>query len=1428
MDDENSGITQHEPSTDANSMPKGGGPFQRGKKASVKIKNGIKDGIGRAINELWKRLTIKQKLIVVAIIVIIVIIILAAALLMSMISETTNVASDNVDKFIASYDKLDKESKELFDDKSSLILLKLSDVNNIYKQFVADNKGGSETQTLMQYEIGNNDVKETDIDKRIINIDDKLPLYKHILMTEKYNFNLIKWQKFSHNNNTAGDLKVKFVEDKEKGLKYPDDTKFEDGSTNPSPMKLEKFIDLTLPYLQTWYIPLAMSNASIVSGTEKDSSRSPQFSYNIIKEAYSNVVVNWYELKEHTLNTKYYTYDKVKKHDNLYGLEVIKRTYGDGSVQYSYRTNHLSKVSVEDERISYDTSTDSGLAGGNKNPMKEEYVGESDKYKSTFYLKEADTFDAKIINNFNYKVFLESDVKNRTNANSMSSSESPYAISADNINNRADAALERINVGQDGTVSIGYADYTPELVSSYVEDDPTRSTENITVYNINVKLGDYYEYENEKQHNVTRVWKDTLDQTKSETSDYTIDDLLIYNQSKDRKETVTGSQLCGDNYSSSVISGSGNGDMAKEAISLVEKLGNHKVEYESPRDAGNGFSSDCYVCSTFVSEVIYNVTNHRLNFSDTNNVEEQGKAFYNNKEDFDLIYYRTGVTGSSPDFSGAVNMNKQLTEILQPGDIVGTYSDSATFQHIMIYIGDGKYANMSDPDSDVCIQERGYDCSIKYVFRLKSSNTENNSTSTNKTNNSNNTNTKSNNKTNEDAKKEIKDMKTNTTKATYKSTIAPSQPSITGYESTYTSGTTGRMFREYKQNIDGWDSKFPISHLPATNKGWTGECGTVSIIILGSGYSEKANFADITKKMEESGGGTQIEPWIKDYTGQSITWNHSYSPNDIINKLSNGCVAMLHSTSSLVSSSGTHYMAILDISEDKSKVYLSNPWMGSDYQGWITFDQLSNIFESIAFLSNDGSIVTYSDDGTSASGSDSTCTGTESGKYYTQLKKTDGLNRIDFMNSNPEIFHRYIREGGEYLKYVGYARAKLNLSYWNLKNTFNKVYEKHGGSLPWAYGKTLGFDNIYGASKGAKKTNGGGRFTWPVPEYVQAGAKMWDQITSTFGNRTHPKTGQPGTMHNGIDIAHATTPDAKIVAAAGGTVMKASDSGDGYGNCVIIQHSDNYYTLYGHMAPGSLLVKVGDKVNAGQQIGTMGTTGVSTGNHLHFEVTKIEGEFSMSAYYSSTRLDPCDFFNEDCSPIGGGASVGDNLTDYIWGWEGGSIEFLRECGYLVDNDQNFVIFIDTWNHTTRAVGIGLDLDAGGFAADFERMGYSTAVGAKLPREAVEKVFNEFVSSRSEEIISKTSGLNLKQCQIDALVSRSYHLGFEGAYYYNGMSFNEAYQKWWKDSDFGTEVNYNHPLYTNFMFQLAGDFADRRESEWKLFQTGVYDRSFFNN
>ncbi|SBT47456.1 M23 family metallopeptidase [Micromonospora auratinigra] len=101
------------------------------------------------------------------------------------------------------------------------------------------------------------------------------------------------------------------------------------------------------------------------------------------------------------------------------------------------------------------------------------------------------------------------------------------------------------------------------------------------------------------------------------------------------------------------------------------------------------------------------------------------------------------------------------------------------------------------------------------------------------------------------------------------------------------------------------------------------------------------------------------------------------------------------------------------------------------------------------------------------------------------------------------------------------------------------------------------------------------------------------EITSCFGPRW-------GTQHAGIDFAMpAGTP---IHAAFAGTVVKAGDAGDGYGNSVFIDHGNGYLTHYAHQS--SLKVSVGDKVSAGEVIGYEGATGDATGPHLHFEVHK--------------------------------------------------------------------------------------------------------------------------------------------------------------------------------------------------------------------------------
>jgi murein DD-endopeptidase MepM/ murein hydrolase activator NlpD len=108
-------------------------------------------------------------------------------------------------------------------------------------------------------------------------------------------------------------------------------------------------------------------------------------------------------------------------------------------------------------------------------------------------------------------------------------------------------------------------------------------------------------------------------------------------------------------------------------------------------------------------------------------------------------------------------------------------------------------------------------------------------------------------------------------------------------------------------------------------------------------------------------------------------------------------------------------------------------------------------------------------------------------------------------------------------------------------------------------------------------------------------------FTSGFGFRYDPfHVG--GAMHAGVDMAGAL--GSPIYAAASGVVLKAGVQG-GYGNCVEIDHGRGMTTRYGHLA--SIDVREGQKLNQGDVLGGMGSTGRSTGTHLHFEV-RVDGQ----------------------------------------------------------------------------------------------------------------------------------------------------------------------------------------------------------------------------
>jgi murein DD-endopeptidase MepM/ murein hydrolase activator NlpD len=193
------------------------------------------------------------------------------------------------------------------------------------------------------------------------------------------------------------------------------------------------------------------------------------------------------------------------------------------------------------------------------------------------------------------------------------------------------------------------------------------------------------------------------------------------------------------------------------------------------------------------------------------------------------------------------------------------------------------------------------------------------------------------------------------------------------------------------------------------------------------------------------------------------------------------------------------------------------------------------------------------------------------------------------------------RQGREYVAILG--RAIQLADGLSVDDKFDLIVERlAGGKL----GQLLyvGLDRVARSDVELLKWTDGKNVIWVNADGVggedssRIGLPVHGRLTSGFGERFHPILGYVR-FHDGVDLAApAGTP---IVAAADGRVMGAGWRG-GYGQEVQIAHADGLETLYGHMS--RIATHAGEFVRKGEVIGYVGSTGLSTGPHLHFEVTR--------------------------------------------------------------------------------------------------------------------------------------------------------------------------------------------------------------------------------
>lgn len=154
-------------------------------------------------------------------------------------------------------------------------------------------------------------------------------------------------------------------------------------------------------------------------------------------------------------------------------------------------------------------------------------------------------------------------------------------------------------------------------------------------------------------------------------------------------------------------------------------------------------------------------------------------------------------------------------------------------------------------------------------------------------------------------------------------------------------------------------------------------------------------------------------------------------------------------------------------------------------------------------------------------------------------------------------------------------------------------------------------------------------FVYPLAAFV---------VTSNFGRRLDPFTRRT-TFHGGLDLA---APEGTFVAASRSGIVRYAAMAGGYGRLIVIDHGHGYKTLYGHLK--QVLVRPGQSVRAGEKIGLVGSTGRSTGPHLHFELRKdgqlerprmVHGELfrTPGSAPGQTNRTPCPPASAQCNPF---------------------------------------------------------------------------------------------------------------------------------------------------------------------------------------------------
>lgn len=340
-------------------------------------------------------------------------------------------------------------------------------------------------------------------------------------------------------------------------------------------------------------------------------------------------------------------------------------------------------------------------------------------------------------------------------------------------------------------------------------------------------------------------------------------------------------------------------------------------------------------------------------------------------------------------------------------------------------------------------------------------------------------------------------------------------------------------------------------------------------------------------------------------------------------------------------------------------------------------------------------------------------------------------------------------------------------------------------------------------------------YWWPIgsTEVTEEDGKLFAKgtpsstlITATFAGDDSVHNGS----HGALDIGGGSKNSTNIIATAAGTVIYPTandkiDYGDGflgssagYGNHVIIDHGGGIYSLYGHLYANTITVRAGDTVEQGQVIAKMGTSGNSTGPHLHFEIRNGANDRNF-------RIDPLLYVDPDNPRPSGNAFI-----EWIKNVEGGvSGKYVDGNNYIVYDGGDGVLTVGYGIVIVDSVGQQLYLNI-----------YDTPVtaGSRIPMNIVDKMFNQHMSSsRNTLATTKTNlGITLTTYQDDAILSLMYNCGPGwGIKALNAYGSNADTDALWNKMSQCKNATINGKFTELYGLKL------RRAEEFELFMTGDY-------